>query len=215
MVQHWLISRNNRYSNKENYTAMKWKQRKQFWSFAWKETNVRIILAAASTAIVLVLFRRLGISWDMTEPVVTFLTLFVALAVGYQQMREEWEEDFLPKRLTARFFYGDTEVMLCLNARLGGEADIRALTQQIGRQMNNNKDLTFAAPDVEVSAPAISDDGKHVHYTAVVRLALRPLEIPENYKRIWSEPFIQNGQFSFTDQPLPPLQNASSGDMTH
>jgi hypothetical protein len=179
---------------------MKWKQRKQFWRFALKETRARILLAAAGTAAVLLLFQRLGLSWDLTEPVVTFLTLFVALAVGYQQMREEWEEDHLPKRLTALFYFNGKEVMRCENARLAGEADIRALTQQIGLQMNKLKEnLKFAAPDVEVSPPVVSQNGDYVHYVAKVHLFELPSTLTAGKVRVWREPFIVDGNPSFED----------------
>jgi hypothetical protein len=201
MVQQWLISRNNRYSNKENYTAMKWKQRKQFWSFAWKESRSRIVLAIVVSFTVAWLLHISGSDWwNSIEPVITFLTLAVAIFIGYQQMREEWEEDHLPKRLTALFYFNGKEVMRCENARLAGEADIRALTQQIGLQMNKLKEnLKFAAPDVEVSPPVVSQNGDYVHYVAKVHLFELPSTLTAGKVRVWREPFIVDGNPSFED----------------
>jgi hypothetical protein len=126
------------------------------------------------------------------------LTFFV----WYQQLREEWEEDYLPKRLTAKFYFHDKLLMCCEKAFLAGESDIRALAQQIGSQMNNLKQLQFVAPAVEISTAQLNKKERFVHYTVKVHLTERPSELPPNIAlRTWKEPFQKNGKPSFQDEP--------------
>ncbi|MDP2604156.1 MAG: hypothetical protein Q8S00_16415 [Deltaproteobacteria bacterium] len=182
---------------------MNFKQRKKFWQFAWRQSRGRILLGAAVTLAVLVIVNMAGTGWwTNTEPVITFLTLAVACFIGYQQMREEWVEDHLPKKLTARYLHDGNEVMRCEKARLAGESDIRALTQQIGLQMADVDRLKFAVPDVDVSGPEISQDGTYVHYTATVHLTDLPSTLSPGKRRLWQYPFLQNGKYSFRDEDL-------------
>lgn len=180
------------------------KQRKQFWRFAWKESRHRFLLGIVVTLVLAWFLSRQGTDWwSFAEPALTILTLVVAWFIGYQQMREEWEEDHLPKRLSASFYHNGKEVMCFKNAQLAGEADIRALTQQIGWQMNHLKEqLKFIAPDIQVSGPQVSQDGSYVHYTAKVILTELPSTLPADTRRTWTEPFFENGQPSFKDSPL-------------
>jgi hypothetical protein len=183
---------------------MTFKQSKQFWQFALRKSCWRLLLGlAAALALVLIVWIGGTAWWESWEAVITFLTLAVALAIGYQQMREEWEEDHLPKRLTTHYYHDGKEVMRCEKARLGGEADIRALTQQIGLQMTDVKgQLKFAAPDIEVSVPEVNEDGNYVHYVAKIRLIELPLTLSPGKRRVWREPFIQKGTYSFRDEDV-------------
>jgi len=183
---------------------MTFKQRKQFWQFAWKQSRGRILLGVAVVlAVVLVLSIAGSGWWNVTDPLITFLTLAVACFIGYQQMREEWVEAYLPKRLTAHYYHNRREVMRCEHARLAGEADIRALTQQIGWQMNHVKEqLKFVAPEIEASPPEVSQDGSYVHYVVTVHLTDLPSTLSPGKRRVWRDPFIQNGTYSFQDESL-------------
>ena len=51
--------------------------------------------------------------------------------------------DSLPKKLTVAFVFENQVVLLCRNAYLASEGDIRTWGQQIGRQMNDGKDVHF------------------------------------------------------------------------
>lgn len=178
-------------------------QASRFVRFVWRESRPRLLLIGGLTITLgLFLIWQSVDWWTKVEPVLSILTLGVALLVSYQQMREEWEEDFLPKRLTAHFYFEGTEVMRCENAHLAGEADIRALTQQIGFQMNNVTQLAFAAPDVQVTGPIISHDGSCVQYVARVELFEWPTGIPNNVRRIWREPFVTDGKPTFIEEVL-------------
>jgi len=180
-----------------------------FWPFVLKTTKPRIwgtvLLALALGSLV----AGWGASWwNWVEPFLTLLTLGVALLVWYQQIREEWEEDHLPKRFTAHFYYRGNdaqgvEVMRCEKARSTAEGDIRALAQQIGLQMAKLQQLRFVAPEVEVSEPVLEKKGKYVHYTIKFMLTEWPADLKSGHVRIWGEPFMNaDGQPSWTDVPL-------------
>lgn len=80
--------------------------------------------------------------WNFWEPMLTVGTLIAALLIGYLELSQETEEK-APKRLTICFLYppdaaggyeGDI-ALLCHDAYLSGESDIRALAQNVGGQM--------------------------------------------------------------------------------
>lgn len=82
--------------------------------------------------------------WDaILDPVIGFSTLLVAILVYLSEWRSDWEDE-RPKRLTVRFIYNQRLVMICKEAHLASEADIRPWGQQIGRQMAG-EDLQFYA----------------------------------------------------------------------
>lgn len=77
------------------------------------------------------------------DPLLGIMTLAVALFVWWSEMNQEWE-DKLPKLLTVEFRHEGKAVMVCENAYLAGESDIRQWAQQIGRQMNHGGNLSFS-----------------------------------------------------------------------
>jgi hypothetical protein len=144
----------------------------------------RRFILGVTLGFVLLIFAGIGIShrfgsnpnpstwWgSILEPAIGILTLFVAIAIWWGEMRQDWENS-LEKRLTVRFFHEGTEVIRCDSAYLAGEADIRQWSQQIGKQMNDNEFLHFR-PDITQTSE-ISQDGTYKHYKADFRLTRIP-----------------------------------------
>jgi len=86
--------------------------------------------------------------WQWMEPIACLSTLAIAILVWLGESVQDVENS-LPKRLTVSFFLNGKEIMLCSQAYLAGESDIRAWGQQIGQQMNKNERLELA-PDILV-----------------------------------------------------------------
>lgn len=174
-----------------------------FVSFVIRHASRRVF-AVAVVAFVLVgwkmFFPLFTETYETIDPFITLATLGLTFFVWYQQMREEWEEDYLPKRLTVEFHLKNKVLMRCEKAFLAGESDIRALAQQIGSQMNNLKQLQFVAPAVEISSAQLNKKERFVHYAVKVHLTERPEALPENIAlRIWSEPFLKEGRPFFKE----------------
>lgn len=178
---------------------------KSFWPFALYRTRKRTG-AIVLLVILLVLLGRfvdwVSTLWVPVEPYVSLLTLGIALFVWYEQTREEWEEDHLPKKLTVEFFYDGKPVMRCEKAQLAGEADIRALAQQIGLQMNDLQNLQFVAPAIRIAPADVNRSEKYVHYSVAVHLTNPPAAIKTGTLRIWKEPFFEGVTPKFEDQQL-------------
>lgn len=127
---------------------------------------------------------------DQFEPFVNFATLIVACAVWFGETHENWL-NVIPKKLTVIFEFDGKPVMICNRADLSGEADIRALAQQIGRQMARGEDLKFKAPLVRQSGGQVANEGGTGYvrdYKVVVTLNQMPkaqFEPP----LVWNSPF--------------------------
>ncbi len=138
--------------------------------------------------------------WEWFEPFLTLLTLGTAVYVLYTQLRREWEE-YLPNRLTVRFYYNGQEVMRCEKAYLANESDIRPLAQQIGMQMADNTQLKFKAPQVVISPPQLNQQERYIHYSAIIHLLELPSVCQKVYQerkvRVWREPFDE-----FQEEPI-------------
>lgn len=176
------------------------------WRFIFREARSRLFFSLIIGLFLMVIFFKLEEGWwNIYEPLITLLTLGVALLVWYQQMREEWEEDYLPKQFTGKFYFEGKEVMHFENALLTHEGDIRALAQQIGSQMIDKvngklQQLIFVAPEVEVTGPQLYKKEKYVHYTISFKLTELPQGIDANKIRIWKIPFInEKGKPSYKD----------------
>ena len=94
------------------------------------------------------------LSWwaDWIDPIIGLGIFIVTLLIGAIQLIEDWEDN-LEKRLTVFFIYGENPVMICENAFLSSESDVRALGQQIGSQMAGTRDLKFRPFNIRYSAP--------------------------------------------------------------
>lgn len=133
---------------------------------------------------------------DDLDQIVSPATLMVALFVWYGEIAENCKKN-MPKRLTVRFETVDSNnkrelVMLCIKAHLADVADIRALGQQIARQMCVGKEILFRAPFVEHKPGKLAYDqiiGRFMHYEVTFTLNERPAGIPAGKYKLWKAPF--------------------------
>lgn len=128
-------------------------------------------------------------------------TLLVALAVWFGETHQDWMAS-LPCKLTAIFIFDDQEVMRCNKAELFSEADIRALGQQLGLQMNNNNQLKMKSPAILKTGGVQEKDvnGKlYRHWSIQFTLLERPKTVPEGKVLCWEPPFDKTPEQSFCD----------------
>ena len=126
----------------------------------------------------LVIYTDEGPWWNtFLDPVIGLGTFLFAIAVWYGELLQDWEHK-LPKRLTVRFVYQDQLVMICKDAVLVSEADIRRWGQQIGRQMNKNHNLDFDAFfEIKEGDPAVGRGQYYKPYYLVYYLTELPNRI--------------------------------------
>lgn len=182
-----------------------------FWMFIVRTRKWTLLFAAMfviGSILLLFLFpvkaKTITQQWDNMQLWLSTLTLFVACAVWLSEAQQEWGGD-LPKRLSVDFKLVTNEqedgnqagsnkeriVMRCKRAKLIGEGDIRALAQQIGRQMVNNQDLKMI-PMLDEVSDKIDHRRKEKHYQVTVRLTSMPeclVEIPEDKIVLWEDDF--------------------------
>jgi len=106
---------------------------------------------------------------DHIEPLISFLTFVVAIAVWHGELRQDWIAS-LPKRLDVLFLYKGSPLMVCEHADLSSEADIRPLGQQIGLQLAGEQRLNFKAPSVRMKNKGVSKCSKYVDYAVIFEL---------------------------------------------
>lgn len=106
----------------------------------------RIPLYLFVSVVAVIIYQLIAEKWilknDTTDVInlITMLTFIAAIFIGILELREEYESN-LPKLLTVQFLLQDKIIYECQNAPLAHEGDIRNWAQQIGKQMNNDKDL--------------------------------------------------------------------------
>lgn len=126
---------------------------------------------------------------DWGDPIIGLATFFVALGIWLASISKEWKEQ-LPKRLTVKFFLGEKLVMVCNEAYLASESDIRTWGQQIGAQMSGTKFLKFH-PYIKQNAPLVKKDPKdgsyYKLYEAVFYLTEEPKPNPDLSESIKEE----------------------------
>lgn len=199
-----------------------------FWLFLGRTRKWTLLFAAIFVigSIILLLFfpakaKTITQQWDNMQLWLGALTLFVACAVWLSEAQQEWKNN-LPKRLSVDFKLvinnqendkldqdkrGRT-IMRCKRAKLIGEGDIRALAQQIGRQMVNSyhicqneenstgktgkhQDLDMI-PMLDEVSDEIDHNRRERHYRVTVRLTSIPKclsTIPENMILYWKDDF--------------------------
>lgn len=199
-----------------------------FWIFIARTRKWTLLLAAIfviSTILLLLFFptkaKTITQQWDSIQVWLGALTLFVACSVWLSEAQQEWRNN-LPKRLSVDFKLvsnvqkngeqvenqNNRIIMRCNRARLIGEGDIRALAQQIGRQMVNNfhncqsrenskskskqhSDLDMI-PMLDEVSEKIDFKRKEKHYKVTVKLTSMPeclYAIPENKILFWEDDF--------------------------
>lgn len=182
-----------------------------FYNFWWKKELFRIIaimICFCLLVVWMIINKNFWLKWwTWIDIFITFLTLIVAIVVWHQNSRETWKKN-LPKRLTVSFQYEGNEIMRCEKAHLTSEADIRALGQQIGRQMakqinemvthsntgSKQINLDFVAPYIKIVEPEKLEqdepDKIYVHYRANFELMENPLS-KKDEMWVWKEPFFR------------------------
>ena len=112
--------------------------------------------------------------WDWAEPIAGISTLVTALGVWIGELRQDWENN-LPKRLTVHFQFENQDILVCRGMHLPNEGDIRALSQQIGRQMTGGQQLKFD-PFIKQREPIIvyEESMGYKLYTVYLKLSEGP-----------------------------------------
>ena len=165
--------------------------------FAFHSNRGRFIalLIIALLALSLVLLTDESHWWnELLDPVIGLGTFFFAIAVWYGELLQDWEQK-LPKRLTVRFMRDDRLCMICKNAVLVSEADIRQWGQQIGKQMNENSNLSFETFfEIENGKP----QKKNLEYYKPYYLSYFLSELPDNISDIKER--FQNREYLHWEQ---------------
>lgn len=122
-------------------------------------------------------------NWQDWDKFFTLATLGVAVSIFWFEMRQEWEEQ-LPKRLTAFFFCESKPRMVCYEAHLAHESDVRNWAQQIGRQMAGGGDLKFS-PVFDHRALGIESDQSQPfkHYQIIMYLKELPNQVGARFQQ--------------------------------
>jgi hypothetical protein len=80
-----------------------------------------------------------SISW--MEAICGVGVLLMTVFIWFNNLKRDWEA-ILPKRVTVYFQYQGRDVMIAKQMPLTSEGDIRGWSQQIGRKMNKDKDIS-------------------------------------------------------------------------
>lgn len=125
--------------------------------YLWKEER-RALLTFFIVVVILLLIVVLVPDFhyfysSKIAPIAGLSTVIITICIWIFQSRNNRKES-LPKRLTVHFVYNNKIVMSCYEAYLSGVTDIRAWSQQIGKQMNKNINLELN-PIIEAKAPSI------------------------------------------------------------
>lgn len=182
---------------------------------ATRRQRVPIVFMGLVMALTLAGTFRSGFSalWAKIDPILTLGTLGAALMVWLGEAWQDWERA-LPQRITVEFRMGDRVAFRCERAPLLDEAP-RAWAQQIGRQMNESRDLKFwPVPEEGREGTAVRTvllDGKWVrHRTLHFELREWPQGLdPEHAPRIWG-PHNEFGRLEAA--PAPEARARPSGE---
>lgn len=127
-------------------------------SFAWSKQHKVILTALLAVGVMLFWTAPWSTEprtqwWNAGEPILGMATLAVAILIWFSETVEAWEHT-LPKRLKVIYVYGDRPAMVCEDAVLIAESDIRSWALQMGQQMNENKQLSIG-PRLELLPPRL------------------------------------------------------------
>lgn len=141
---------------------------KKLWAqfhFAKERRLLQLMLNIIVVLIVIIailLQPNFGDFWEKSIGTISSIaTFFIAIFLWFNDLSRDWKES-LEKRLFVDFQFknsaGDIQTaMRCEGAYLAGEADIRAWGQQIGRQMNDQKNLEFKPTPVQKEGSPVWD----------------------------------------------------------
>ncbi len=155
-----------------------WQKIRSQCKYARETRAVHILFVVCMALLILLVVRPVFIDpksantewWNWAEPIIGFLTLGTALSVWLGELRQDWENN-LPKRLNVFFHYKDHNRLICKGLRLADEGDIRALAQQVGKQMNENNLLEFEPFIMQEKYRLTTEKGKNFkEYTVRFKL---------------------------------------------
>lgn len=157
------------------------------------------------------------------SPWVTIGTFALTIIIGIQNANSKWEKN-LDKKLTAHFKVRDekdgnkwNDLMCCKKVSLANEGDIRAFTQQIGRQMTGVNQLKFDL-NYDREKPKIIRMGKKwvKHYEVTYYLTEFPKGYTDTGYKVWSwtsENKLDTGK-KFIGQQCTPLTDLATENGT-
>ncbi|MHB1557387.1 MAG: hypothetical protein ACYC61_07900 [Isosphaeraceae bacterium] len=149
-------------------------------AYLWGERRALLVTVVSLTVVVLFLIGH-ALDWSrvLTWEALSIVSSVLAFSVGVTVFLNEAVENSearLPKRLSVYFVDPDAEItrLVCQQAHLTGEADIRAWSQQIGRQIyQGNLDFT-PFPELRRLGVEKREGAIFTHYQAVFRLRTVP-----------------------------------------
>lgn len=144
-----------------------------------EKKRLLFIGSIALIAILLVVYTDEDKWWNrLLDPTIGISTFIFAFAVWSREAYQNWEQN-LPKRLTVRFIYKGKLLLICKNAILTSEGDIRQWGQQIGSQMNRNQALKFEPFfEINIGKPIVKYGEYFKPYYLIYFLSDLPSDIP-------------------------------------
>ena len=132
-------------------------RKSSYFNYLWKNERTKlfivpIVVVLLILAVILIPDFHLFYSSNLA-PITGLATVIITFFIWFFQSENNRKES-LPKRLTVHYIYDDKIVMSCYEAYLSGVTDIRAWSQQIGRQMNKDGDLKLN-PIIEAKTPCM------------------------------------------------------------
>jgi hypothetical protein len=163
---------------------MNFRRYSHLFRFAWKERRADFFVVPIAIVVALVcslIFVGWKLDdWSFYDTGLSVATLAVAILVWVGEFRQDWENK-LPKRLNVCFLHPRAEgeqqdyvAILCVEAFLSGEGDLRQWSQTVASQTANTPPNLVFHPMIEEhpAEPIIPADGSEPYklYEAVFRL---------------------------------------------
>lgn len=160
-----------------------------FWNYLGRLRGAElltILLAVVCAGVCVYIFDHNLSNWDLWDVGLTTGTFATAIFVWIGERRQEWENS-RPKRLTVCYLYPRDQdapkiAMLCVDAYLAGESDIRALGLSIGQQVCGG--LLKYLPNIQESPGRIEFDDNENEW-------LKKYEV---VFQLWDEPRDKEGE---------------------
>lgn len=149
------------------------------WNYIWKTSRYQIVLVSGLLAVMFIIFTiyqegffkhlfdpgldNLAKAWeDGLEALITTFILLVAVAVWYNEKKQDWENS-LPKKLDIIYKLGGNEHATVKNVPLTSEQDIRPWAQSIAQTVLN-KAVPIHFSGFRLEKPNKSKDKKYMLY---------------------------------------------------
>lgn len=155
-----------------------------FLNFLWQSHKKEIIISLIVIGMFVFFFAYqklpsvISSYKSIYQPIVSLSTAIAALLIWWSERKKEWRNEYIPKKLTVRYWYGNRLVMECLRSNLMSESDIRPWAQQIGAQMVGVRHLAFE-PHLEKkpSGPPIKDEDDNWYKLYELDIKLKKLPV--------------------------------------